>query len=53
MDFETELARVAEEYRSEGYAVTVRPRDGQVPRSPPIFIRTCWPRRVICTSSFR
>jgi hypothetical protein len=31
MNFETELAQLAERYRSEGYEVTIRPRDGQIP----------------------
>jgi hypothetical protein len=31
MDFETELAQVAERYRAEGYEVTLRPQGPQVP----------------------
>src|SRR5260370_38906575 len=31
MDFETELAQVAERYRSEGYEVTMRPGGAQLP----------------------
>src|SRR5437016_4443038 len=37
MSIETELARVAEGYRLEGYAVTLRPEGAQLPAFPAAF----------------